>query len=123
MLRAIITLALSVASNIAAFRIADYYLAGFSATNAWAELLVAAMIFALLNLVIRPMLRLLLGPVIVISLGLALVLVNMAVLYLLTVFASGITISSTLDLLYATIIIGFVNLFLNFFIKTLAPPR
>src|SRR3989344_4839754 len=100
----------SAISNIVAFLAADYFLEHFTIAKTFAELLIAAGIFALLNILVRPLLKLILGPIIFLTFGLGLILVKALILYALDILYEGIRIETTLTLIYATLIIGAVNL-------------
>ncbi|MBI2035247.1 MAG: phage holin family protein [Candidatus Liptonbacteria bacterium] len=108
-----------VASNIVAILFADYFIPGFVASKELVQLLMAGGIFALLNILIRPMLKLVLGPVIFLTFGLGIILVNGLIIMALDFLTDSITIESTLSLLYATLIISAVSLIVHLSAKSL----
>ncbi|HEY4523254.1 MAG TPA: phage holin family protein [Candidatus Paceibacterota bacterium] len=110
----------NVASNIVAFLLANRYITGFSISEAPYDLIFAAVVLALLNYLVRPILKLVLGPAIILTLGLGIILVNALILYILTQFPTGVTIQGTLALLYATLLISAVSLVLNLIAKRIA---
>lgn len=79
----------------------------------WA-LIVAGVVLSLINLAVRPFLRLIFSPLILLTMGLALIAVNMLVLYLLDYLLTSITIDGLLPLLLGTLIISAVNVVLRF---------
>jgi len=107
----------SVGANIVAFLLANRFIAGFVIIEKPYDLIFAAVALTLLNWLVRPVLKLIFGPVIVISLGLGIIIVNAIILYLLTQFTSSLTIGIPFPLLYATLLIGAVNLVMNFIAK------
>lgn len=119
-MRFIFLFAANVASNIVAFLLANRYIAGFSISETPNDLIFAAVVLALLNYLVRPVLKLIFGPAIILTLGLGLVFVNALILYLLTQFPTGVTIQGTLTLLYATLLISAVSLVTNIIAKRIA---
>ena len=113
-------LASSVLINTAALLFADRLLSGFAVSQNLYDLLLAALLLTALNAVVRPILKLIMSPLIILTLGLGLIIVNALILYFLTIFAPGITIDSTITLLYATLIIGAVNALLGFIARRIS---
>lgn len=103
-------------SNVLAFLVAAYLLQlpGFALTKEPLGILSVAAVFALANIFIRPVLKLILGPIIVLTLGLGIILVNALLLFLVDAFSEYISITGLLPLIYATIVIGLVNLIVGF---------
>ena len=108
----------SIASNIVAFLITNYYLPDFIITKDTYTLLTVGALFALLNIFIRPVLRLILSPIIFLTFGIGIILVNATILYLLDFFSGAVTINGISTLLYATLIVGAVNLLLHISAKS-----
>lgn len=75
--------------------------------------IVAAMLTGL-NVFIRPILRFILSPIVILTFGLAVIALNSFLLHLLDIWSEKITIAGTVPLLYATVIIGVVNMLLGF---------
>ena len=100
----------SIISNVVAFLAAVYFIPGFHISLNFADLIIASGTFALLNMLVRPILKLILGPIIFLTLGLGIIVVNAIILYLLDIIDAGITIQDTITLVYATLIISAVNL-------------
>lgn len=73
----------------------------------------AALIFSLVNALIRPLLVLLTLPVIVVTLGLFTLVINAFMLYLVTFFYSKFQITNFRSAIMAVIIIWLVNYLLN----------
>lgn len=79
----------------------------------WTTLLIAALIFSLVNAVIRPLVILLSLPAIVLTLGLFTLLINAFMLYLVTKIYPAFHLHSFWTAVIATIIIWVVNYLLT----------
>lgn len=108
--------ALVIVGNAFALWLANTYVPGFVLNATWLQLAVIALVLALLNFILKPILTLVLGPVIVLTLGLGVLIVNAIILYLLPVIANhldmlkgSITIQTIPALVIATIIVSAVN--------------
>ena len=75
-------LALRWAFNVAALFVAAWVLSGVSYGNDWWALLIAAIVFTLVNAFIKPILTILSIPFIVITLGIFYFLLNILMLYI-----------------------------------------
>lgn len=104
-------------ANLAAFWLANRYIPGFQITPGLNNFFVVAGIFTFLNVIIKPILKFVLTPVIVLTLGFATFLINALMLYLLDKFLANITITGTLPLVYATLLIGVINMIFHFSAK------
>jgi len=100
-------------SNALALWLAAYVVSGFFLEQTVTTYIEVTVVFTLLNLFIRPFLKLLLSPLIIITLGLGVVVVNALMLYILDWALSSVTIAGLVPLVYATLIIGAVNLVLH----------
>lgn len=114
----LIKIVIIIAGNAFALWLADRYVPGFILNATLLQLIVIALILALLNFILKPVLALILGPVIVLTLGLGIIIVNAIIIYLLPILASHIDFlkgsisienNSVLALLLATLIVGAVN--------------
>ena len=104
-------------SNAIALWVAAYFLKGFEVSNDFGQFMIIAGIFTVINIFLKPVLKLIMIPVIILTLGFGTILINMAMLYVLQVSADKFNllfhISGLPTFLYATLIIGFVNILLN----------
>ncbi|MEK9154533.1 MAG: phage holin family protein [Patescibacteria group bacterium] len=105
--------------NVIALWTAAYFVKDFEISSDFLNFATAAAIFALINIFIKPVLKLVLGPIIIITFGLGIILVNALALYILDIFSSGINIKGLLPLIYATLIIGAINVLISFSAKRL----
>lgn len=99
----------AIIGNAIGFLVADYFIAGFSVTKDPKQLLILAFVFALLNFILKPILKLVLGPIIILTLGLGILAINAGMLFLLDRFSENLTIATIPALVYASLIIGAVN--------------
>ena len=104
-------------SNSLALLAAAYFVKGFYLQRDFPVVIIVAFIFALINLFIRPILKLIFGPLIILTFGLFIIIINAISLYLLDRFSDYVNISDLKALLFATLIISFVNLIINFSAK------
>lgn len=80
----------SIVINIFALWLTTKLVAGFSYQDGWQTLTLAAVVFGIINLLIRPLVKLLLLPINLLTLGLLGWLVNVLMLYLLTILVPKI---------------------------------
>lgn len=112
---------IQVVINAAALWVAVQLIDGIEFVGEWWELLIVALIFALVNTFLRPVLRILTLPITLLTLGLFLLVIN-AVLLLLTGFvASELGIFFVVDGFFAAllgaIVISLVSLALTFVLR------
>lgn len=82
-------------------------LTGFTGT--FLELAIAAIVFALINWTIRPIIKLITGPLIILTLGLFTFVVNLAMLWLLDFIIPGLIIQNLTALILGTVLLGLIN--------------
>ncbi len=85
------------------------YLDGFSLTGDWRQIAGVAVVFTLLNLILKPVLKLILSPIIILTLGVGLIFVNILMLFILDRITNNLTIVGILPLVYAAIVLGVAN--------------
>ena len=116
----ILRIILVIAGNALALWIANRFVPGFILnSNLW-QLALIALILALLNWILKPILTLVLGPIIILTLGLGLIVVNALILYLLPILANNldflrgsITIQTIPALIFATLVVSIVNFLIH----------
>ncbi len=99
----------AVIANAVGLLAAAQYVSGFNVSISAQTLLMLAAILTLLNFVVKPILKLFLGPIIILTLGLGLIVVNMIILHILDILSPNLTIETIPALLYASLIIGAIN--------------
>lgn len=112
-MRLIAKLVIYVFINAVALVAASYFVAGFELQSDFVSVLTVAALLTFIHLILRPPLRLLLSPIIVLTFGLAAVALNAFLLHLLDIWSQNLTITGTLPLFYATLIVGVVNVVLG----------
>jgi putative membrane protein len=113
MIRLTKQLTLSWVANAVTLVIVTWVLDGVKADSA-GSLIWAALLFGILNTVLKPLLRLLTLPLAVITLGLIWFGVSMLMLKLTAILVDGFSIHGFRTLVYATIIVWAVNVVLDF---------
>jgi putative membrane protein len=97
------------AFNIAAIFVASAFIDGVDYADKFWVLLLAAFVFALVNMVLKPIVKALAFPLIIVSLGVALFFVNLFMLYITTWIVGPFDIATFWDAVWATIVIWAVN--------------
>ncbi len=110
-------------SNLIALLIAANFIAGFEVSADFIRFLIAAGIFTLINIFIKPIFTTILSPFIVLTLGLLSLAINAGMLFLLDILSENVTITTTESLIYATLVISLINLLINSAAKKLWKPK
>lgn len=110
------TIAIFVAVAVAAWLVPGIDILGAGA--AWASLLVVALVIALLNMTIKPILQIIGLPITIISLGVFYLVINTILLYIAggissALFGAGIEIASFGSGFVAAIVISIVSTIMN----------
>jgi putative membrane protein len=102
-------LAIAWAGNVAALYVAAGLLDGISYGGDWWVLVLAALVFSLVNAVLRPIVFVLSLPLIVLTLGIALFFVNLLMLVLTGWLVDGFEIDGFWPAVGGTIVVWLVN--------------
>ena len=113
MIRLAKQLILSWVANAVVLAIVVAVLSGVEVDSA-GDLITAALLFGILNTIVKPLLRLLTLPIAFITFGLVWFAISMLMLLLTDLFVSGFEIHGFMALLWATIIVWAVNVVLDF---------
>jgi putative membrane protein len=100
-------------ANAVVLAVVTAVLSGVKADTA-GDLIRAALLFGILNTILKPFIRLLTLPLAVITLGLIWFGVAMLMLWLTAIFIEGFSIHGFATLLWATVIVWAVNVVLDF---------
>ena len=95
--------------NIVALWAAESLISGIHFSGNFGTLVVAALVFALVNMFLKPIAKLLALPLIIVTLGIVLFFVNILMLYITDWLVSGFTIADFEAAVWATIVIWAVN--------------
>ena len=108
---------IAVLVNAAALWAAVQVLDGLDFSGEWYQWLILALIFGVVNAVVKPVLKILTFPITIITLGLFLLVINALMLYLTSAIAGALgltfTIGSILDAILGAIVIAVVGTVLN----------
>jgi putative membrane protein len=108
-------LAITWVFNTVALFVATWLLSGLSYGNDWWALLVAGLVFTLVNFFLKPVLAILSIPFIIVTLGIFYFLINILMLYLTHWIVPQFTIASFWWAALAAIIISAVNGIMHMF--------
>jgi len=95
--------------NALAISIASYFVQNFSFPRDWTLLLLAGLILALFNAILKPILKLISLPLIIVSLGLFSLLINAVLLWLLAQFLPELKIVGFWAYFWGVLIISVMN--------------
>lgn len=101
------------AFNVAALFAAAGLVSGISYGDEWGVLVLAAFVFSLVNMVVRPIVFVLSLPVVILTLGIALFFVNLAMLELTSWLVTDFRIDTFGDAMLGTVVVWAVNVLLN----------
>lgn len=97
------------------FYLTNLFIAGFTIHNTWQGLLIASVIFILINTLIKPIIKLLFLPINLLTLGLFHWLINVIVLYVFDLLYEGVTISAYQFNGYTSNLISLPSMYLSLF--------
>ena len=106
-------LLLTWACNIAAIFVASIFIDGIDYGSKFWYLLIAGLVFGVVNSLIKPIVRLLSLPLVLITFGIALFFINILMLYITSWIVGPFKISSFGSAVAATIVIWLVNAVLH----------
>ena len=113
-------LVIIVGGNALALWIANTYVPGFVLNGGAITLILVAIVLAVLNFLLKPLLTLILGPVIILTLGLGVLVVNAVILWILPIVADridflngSIIIQNIPALFFATLIVSVINFIIH----------
>ena len=105
-----VTFILRIVGNALAIYAAVWLIPGFGFTGGIKEYAIAGIVLSLLNMLVRPALKLISLPIIILTLGLFTIVINALLLWLVDYIFDFVTISDIITLVWATIVIGIVNM-------------
>jgi putative membrane protein len=104
-------------SNVVALFVAAWIVPGMGYGDDFWVLFLAALVFTIVNWIVRPLVILLALPAVVLTLGLALILINTFMLYLTDWIVPSFETGSFWSTLLAAIIVSLVNLLLSLLLR------
>jgi putative membrane protein len=104
-----------------AIRVVDGINMTSESSNQWVSLLLLALVFGLLNALLRPLLMFLTCPLILLTLGLGTLLINTLLFYLTgwigSQFGWGFTVDGFIPAFLGALVVSIVSFVLNIFLK------
>lgn len=97
--------------NSVALYVAALYFPGFILTGGFTTLIIAAIVLAILNTFLRPIIRLVTLPLIWITFGLFNIIINMVILWAADQFLIQLTITNLATLFWVSIVVALANTF------------
>jgi putative membrane protein len=104
-------------SNVVALFVAAWIISPIDYGDDFWVLFIAALVFTIVNIFVRPLVILLALPAVVLTLGLALILINTLMLYLTDWIVPSFETGSFWATLGGAVIVSVVNLILNLVLK------
>lgn len=95
--------------NVAAIWIASVVIDGVDYSEDYWILVVTGLVFSLVNLLVKPIVKLLALPLVILTLGIVLFFINLLMLYVTDWIVPGFTIDSFMAAIWATVVITGVN--------------
>jgi len=90
--------------------LAEHFIKGFEFAGGILEIIGTAVVLAILNWAVRPIIKLITGPLIVLTLGLFIIVINGAMLWILDIIVPSLEIATFAALVWATLIMTAVNM-------------
>ena len=103
--------------NSLALYVATWFVAGFNFTGGIKEYAIAGVVLGLLNMIVKPVIKLISMPIIILTLGLFTIVINGLLLWAVGYIFDFIMIANIVSLVWATIIIGVVNIVVSAIVK------
>jgi putative membrane protein len=104
-----VTFLLRYAVNTAALYVAAWAIDGISYGNQWWTLLIAGLVFTIVNTIVKPVVTVLSIPFIIVTLGIAFFFINLAMLALTALLVADFTIDGFWTAVKGTLIVWAVN--------------
>ena len=96
-------------ANAIGILIASYFISGFVFGGSLSKLLITGFILALINSIIKPILKFITGPLIVLTMGLFMIIINILLLWIVTWFVPELTIVGFWAYFWSVLIISIIN--------------
>ena len=95
--------------NVAAIWMASIFVDGVDYSEDFWILIVTGLVFGLVNLLVKPIVKLLALPLVILTLGIVLFFVNLLMLYITAWIVPGFELQSFMSAIWATLAITLVN--------------
>ena len=104
--------------NSIALYAASWLVSGFVFSGGLKEYALAGVVLGLLNMTVKPVLKFISFPVIILTLGLFAIVINALLLWVVDYIFDFIAIGDIMSLVWATIVIGIVNMIISSLAKS-----
>lgn len=99
--------------NALALYAAFYLVPGFVVAGSIEQYLIAGFVLAILNMIVKPVIKLISFPLILLTLGLFTIVINALIIWLLDYLVTFVTIESLFALFAVTVIVSIVNVIVS----------
>ncbi|HZZ99187.1 MAG TPA: phage holin family protein [Candidatus Paceibacterota bacterium] len=90
---------------------------GFLVTGGIEQYVLAGLVLAILNMIVKPILKIITFPVIILTLGIFTIVINALILSFVDYLFTTVTIEGLVALVWATIVVSIVNFIVSLFSK------
>ncbi len=104
-------------ANFLAFLIANHLITGFTISGNFVDLAKISLIFALLNVLVKPLLKIVFFPLMIFSAGTFSLILNTLLLYILDIFSTTISIEGIAPLVITTLLVSLTNVLISLLSK------
>ena len=112
-----VSFVLRILGNSVALYAASWFVAGFGFSGGIKEYAMAGAVLGLLNMTVKPILKTISLPAIILTLGLFTLVINALLLWIVDYIFDFVTISDIVSLVWATIVVGIVNIIVSAIVK------
>ncbi len=101
---------ITILANAFGIWLADQLIRGFDFSDGILELIGAGLLLALLNWILRPLVKLITGPLVIVTLGAFIIVINGLMLWILDLLVPSLVIQNFAALLVATLLMSALNI-------------
>ena len=112
-----VSFVLRILGNSVALYAASWFVAGFGFSGGIKEYAMAGAVLGLLNMTVKPILKTISLPAIILTLGLFTFVINALLLWIVDYIFDFVTITDIVSLVWATIVVGIVNIIVSAIVK------
>ena len=106
-------LLITLLGNAAAIYAADRFIDGFAFSGDLIQLAIAALVFAVINWLVRPIVKLVSLPFLFLTFGLFVLVINAAMIWLLDLLLESVVVLNLVSLAWATLLFTVINLLIK----------
>ena len=98
---------------VAALLLTMYLVPGISITGGWVNILLAALVWSVIVMVVRPVLRILTLPLTILTFGIFLLILNALLFWAMTLIVPGFTVDGFVPALVGSIVLSIISTLIN----------